>query len=333
MPTNTFPAGTAPRVALAECEGTLTIEVWDGREIVVESEQATDAHAQSDEGLVLRAVAGGLRLRVPGDAVVTVDRQRGDIAARDIDKLSIDRADGNLRIERVATVRLRDIYGHMLIDGAESLAIQAGEEFRRRYRGYESHDVEARNVGAANIQYVSGRLTLDTAREADVRAVGGRATARAVAGDLRIGAVGGRCAVDRVGGSLEISAIGGGCEVKGVGGELSIDKIGGSAEIENVGTVGRLGAIGGGLTLRSAPLSQRFAAERPAQVTVGGSARVELPDQPNLTIHAITGGKIKGAGVGPRAGRIATLVYGDGTARLSLTVGGSLELRGASVTR
>lgn len=333
MPTHTFPAGAASRVVLAECEGTLTIEAWDERNIAIESEQATSAPAQSDEGLVLRGTTGSLRLRVPGDTMVVVERQRGDIAARDIDGLTIDRADGNLRIERVATVRLHDIYGHMLIDGAESLAIQASEEFRRRYAGRESHDVEARNVGVANIEYVSGRLTLDSVRDADVRAVGGRARARAIAGDLRIKAVGGGCTVHGVGGSLELSAIGGACEVKGIGGELSIDKIGGSAEIEDVGTVRRLGAIGGSLTLRSAPLSDRFAAEHPAHVTVGGSARVELPDQPNLTIHAITGGKISGAGVGPHAGHMATLVYGEGTARLSLTVGGSLELRGPSVAR
>ncbi len=134
MPTQTFPAGAAPRVVLAECEGTLTIEVWDGREIIIESEQATNAHAQPDEGLILRAVIGSLRLRVPGDTTITVERQRGDIAARDIHALTIDRADGNLRIERVAAVRLRDIYGHMLVDGAEALAIEATEELRCRYR-------------------------------------------------------------------------------------------------------------------------------------------------------------------------------------------------------
>ena len=83
MPTQTFPAGTAPRVDLVECEGTLTIEAWDGRDIVIESEQATNAHAPSDERLVVRAAAGSLRLRVPGDTTITVERQRGDIA-RDI---------------------------------------------------------------------------------------------------------------------------------------------------------------------------------------------------------------------------------------------------------
>jgi hypothetical protein len=114
---------------------------------------------------------------------------------------------------------------------------------------------------------------------------------------------------------------------------LSIDKIGGSARIEEVGTVRRLGTIGGGLTLRSAPLSAHFAVEHPAHITVGGSARVELPDQPNLTIRAITGGKITGAGIGRHAGHMATLVYGEGAARLSLTVGGSLELHGPAVTR
>jgi hypothetical protein len=332
MPTQTFPAGEAPRVALVECEGTLTIEAWEERGIAVESQRDASVPAQAGDTLVLRGIIDDLRLRVPGDAVVTVERQLGDVTARGIAALTVDRADGDLRIERVANVRLRDIYGHMLIDGAESLAIEGREELRRR-EPRESHNVEVRNVGTANIEYVSGHLTLAEVGNANAIAVGGHTTARGIGGDLRIRSIGGGCTVHVVSGSLEFADVGGACEIKGVGGELSINKVGGGAEIVEVGAVRRLGAIGGKLTLRDAPLSQHFAAEAPARITVGGSARVELPDQPNLALRVTAGGKIRGTGIDSRAGHLATLIYGEGTGQLSLTVGGSLELSGAATPR
>src|SRR5206468_3321862 len=87
------------------------------------------------------------------------------------------------------------------------------------------------------------------------------------------------------------------------------------------------------LTLVDAPLASSFAAEHPVRIAVGGNARVELPEAPNLTIRAIVGGQVAGAGIASRGSGMATLVYGEGAAQLSMIVGGNLELHGRATPR
>src|SRR5262249_14775920 len=148
-----------------------------------------------------------------------------------------------------------------------------------------------------DLDYVIGNLTLADVGSADARAIGGNATAQLVKGDLRIKNVGGSSTVEEIGGDLEVGNVGGNCDVRGVEGALSISNVGGNADVRGAGAVLKLGNIGGNLTLNEAQLSSAFAAEQPVRVAVGGNAQLELPNQPNLTIHAVVGGSISGEGV------------------------------------
>jgi hypothetical protein len=305
MATQTFPASATPHVTLADCQGDLLIEAWDERSIAVETEESTSAPAQEGETLAIRGARGPLRLRVPGETAVTVQGQRG-------------------------AVRLRNLYGAVLVDGAESFRIEGEGDWRRWLRRlrWDKHDVEARNVGAVDLDYVIGNLRLSDVQSADARAIGGNATVRAVKGDLRLKNVGGNGTIEEVGGNLEVGNIGGNCEVRGIDGNLSITNVGGNADVQGASAVLRLGNVGGNLTLNEAQLSSAFAAEQPVRVAVGGSARIELPDQPDLTISAVVGGRVTGEGIASHTGGMVTLVYGAGTGRLSLLAGGNLDLRG-----
>ena len=63
------------------------------------------------------------------------------------------------------------------------------------------------------------------------------------------------------------------------------------------------------------------------RIVVGGSADIALPDNPNLSIHVMAGGRISNETVGGvKRDNFATLVYGSGAARLDLTVGGSVRV-------
>jgi hypothetical protein len=230
-------------------------------------------------------------------------------------------------------VRLRNLYGAALVDGAESFRIEGDGDWRRWLRAWrwDSHDVEARNVGAVALDYVIGNLTLSDVGGADARAIGGNATVQVVKGDLRVKNVGGSCVLEEVGGNLEVGNVGGNCDVRGVEGSLSISNVGGNADVRGAGAVQKLGNIGGNLTLNEARLSSAFAAEQPVRVAVGGNMRLELPEQPDLTINAVVGGSVIGEGIASHGGRMLTLVYGAGAGRLSLLAGGNLELRGGGV--
>jgi hypothetical protein len=304
MATQSFPAGAKPHITLADCAGDVLIEAWDERSIAVEAEEGTTTN-QEGERLAIRGARGPLRMRVPGETAVTVQGQRG-------------------------AVHLRNLYGAVRVDGAESFRIEGDGDWRRWLRGWhrDSHDVEVRNVGAVELDYVIGNLTLSDVQSADARAIGGNATVRVVKGDLRIKNVGGSGVIEEVGGDLDVGNIGGNCEVRGIDGKLRISNVGGNVDVHSAGAVLGLGNIGGNLTLNEAPLTSAFAAEQPVRIAVGGNARLELPDQPDLTIRAIVGGSVIGEGVASHGGRMLTMVYGAGTGRLSLLVGGNLELRG-----
>lgn len=300
-----FSAGVTPRVVITECEGPLAIEFWDERNFAVEP--AGTRAADADGALVIHAARGELRLRVPAATAVAVERHTGDLRVEVID----------------ASVRLRDIDGDVFVSGAAALVIERDETLRaRRWSfGQPRRDVTARQIGTAEIAQVHGGLSIDTAQRASVGPVGGSAAIRAVAGDLRLGDVGGSCEIAQVGGALDLGSVGGSCALEGIAGSISAREIGGSAELRATGTIAGLGSVGGSLTLVGA----RLDGVRAGQLTVGGSARIELPEASNLTIDALVGGRVSGPGIvgGPGMRRV---VLGDGSAHMRLVVGGSLTL-------
>ncbi len=311
MQAETYSASASPSLIITACQGRLAIEVWDERNFAVEPASIAQAISREDGALVIHAVRGDLRVRVPAATAIAVDNHQGDLRIETID----------------GSVRLRDIDGSAYVRGAATLTIEPHELLRERKRmfGRPHRDVEVREIGTADIAQVDGSFRLDTAQRATVGPIGGSATIRAVADDLRAGDVGGSCEIDQVGGTLEVGNIGGSCRIENVSGSVSTGHIGGSAELRATGVIAGLGSIGGSLTLTDARLANSFLQERAGHVAVGGSARIELPEAANLTIDAIVGGGVRGRGMvgGPGMRRI---VYGDGSAHVRLTVGGSLTV-------
>jgi hypothetical protein len=66
---------------------------------------------------------------------------------------------------------------------------------------------------------------------------------------------------------------------------------------------------------------------------VGGDAAISLPGELDLTIRATVGGEVSGARMTSSGGGVSTIVYGEGTARLDLVVGGDLELHTGDAPR
>jgi hypothetical protein len=310
MQTQTFPAGASPRVTITGCQGALTVEFWDQRDFAVDS-IAGSAISQEDAALIIHEARGDLRLRVPAATEIAIENHQGDLRITTID----------------GSVRLRDIDGSVFVSGAGMLAIERDQLLRRRRWSAlpPRRDVEAREIGAAEIAEVHGSLLLVAAQRAAVGDVGGNATIRSIAGDLALGDTGGRCEIAQVGGALELGSVGGSCLLENISGSVRARHVGGSADLRATGPILSLGSIGGNLTLSDAPLGQEALATPTSSIAIGGSARIELPTQAALTIDAIVGGGISGRGVlgGPS---MRTIVYGDGAARLRLTVGGHLTL-------
>ena len=298
MTVHTFPAGAAPRVTLARCMGALTVDAWDERTIAVEAEGELAMPAPEGDALAIRDARGPLRLRVPRATAVTVHDHRGAIDAHGIGSFTLNRADGTVRVAEVAgEVRLHDLDGNVIVEGAGSLVLDDGPERTALFHTRGVADVVVRRVRRVAIENVGGSLTLSDAQ------------------------------------SVTIENVGGNCTIERVAGDLCLANVGGNASFRDVGAVQQIGHVGGSLTLSGATLAA-FSATRPARIMVGGNARIELPDQPNLTIHALVGGIVMGEHLGPSlASGMVTIAYGEATARLDLTVGGNLEIYGGGSPR
>ena len=308
--TQTFPAGASPRVTITGCQGALNIEFWDQRDFAVDA-AAAGAISQEHAALVIHEARGDMRLRVPAATEIAIENHQGDLRIAVMD----------------GSVRLRDIDGSAFVSGVALLVIERDQLLRRRRWSplRPRRHVEAREIGVAEIAEVHSDLLLLAAQRAVVGDVGGNATARGIAGDLTLGDVGGNCEVAQVGGDLALRSVGGNCVLEHISGGVRARHVGGNADLRATGPILALGSIGGNLTLADAPLGQEAVPTPIGSISVGGNARVELPPQAALTIDAIVGGGIKGRGVLNGPG-MRTIVYGDGAARLRLTVGGNLTL-------
>src|SRR4051812_36348333 len=115
LQTQTFPAGSTPRVTISGCQGALLVEFWDQRDFAVDAASG-GAVSQEGAGLVIHESRGDMRVRVPAATEIGIENHLGD--------LQISAADGS--------VRLRDIDGSVFVAGAALLVIERDHLLRRR---------------------------------------------------------------------------------------------------------------------------------------------------------------------------------------------------------
>jgi hypothetical protein len=303
---------------------------------------------QEGDTLAIENGAGELRLRVPPATTAVLERLDGTLTVRGIQSLSVDRIDGDVVVEEIGgEVHLRDLDAGLRAAHVQSLQVEDGPQPDRRVKNVIVDDAGAvqidnvdgdctvRNVaGSFRCNNIGGNLTLTgNDQTAVVGANVGRALEVAGARSLHIANVGTHAVVRAVGGDVRLGNIGANCAVDEVGGNLALVNVGGSLTIRRVGGVDRIGNIGGNLTLHAAPLATGSIPHDGLRITVGGNARIELPDAANIRIEAMVGGAIRaerGFISGPGK---STVVFGDGSARLHIVAGGNVELHGGGVPR
>jgi hypothetical protein len=164
-------------------------------------------------------------------------------------------------------------------------------------------DAHVEGLSALEVGGVGGDLDLRTIeRSCSVRGVDGDLQATDVA-ELALGTVGGDLHLDRVTGRLALDRVGGDATLRGV--------------LEDFGPA----HIGGDLTLDTS-----FAPGREYRATVGGGAVLYVPEDADLTLHATVHGDVSGVPSISGHGAVSA-TWGDGGAHLTLTVGGSLQVR------
>ncbi|HEY0733596.1 MAG TPA: hypothetical protein VGD69_01715 [Herpetosiphonaceae bacterium] len=184
-------------------------------------------------------------------------------------------------------------------------------------------DVEVRAVGDLGAQAmaklaahgIGGDVRVSDVAQIDLESIGGDATIehKSDAADANQ-----RVVVGRVGGDFTIQRAA----------QLSLHVAGGDANLGEVERLESLGHIGGDLHL-----TLTGGLEGNIRTIVGGDAKIDLSEAPNLTLVATVGGDFKGSGeewnLRRGAGR-HSLVFGEGGPPLQLMIGGDLRLHSKS---
>lgn len=356
----TFSVEREARINLTRIHGDLEVKGWDNREISLEWEGQSGDLQQEGNVFMLVDCAGDVKISAPYDVEIRVEGLGGEASAQDIRRIELKDVHGDVELENIGAdanlenigeaIYLMDIGGDLHVQKAPSLRA------RRKIGG----DAELQEVPRIQIDAVGADLKVQQATVVAVGSIGGDLEAVGVTEALRCGNVGGDCQIEEsasaeinlgnIGGDLHISGavqvhlgntsgdteihdvrgdthignIGGDGTITGVGGNLTVGQVGSDARLLGLGGSMRVGGIGGDLELQAV-----FAAESRSHAHVGGDAKIILPDDANLSLQATVGGSIRGSSiVFDRRGNLVRLVYGEGMARVTLSVGGDLELRG-----
>lgn len=355
----TFPVGNEPKVSIAQVRGDLNVSVWDQTTIVIEVDgRVTELHQEGD-AVMLMECRGDLNLHVPSNTEINVTNVKGDVSVDGVRRVELADISGDVELQNVGigvdiekigeAISLTDLHADVNVINATSL----------RSRGVIGADASLSHIALVEIETVGADLSLDDVETVVVGNVGGDLHVHEIADAFSCGNIGGDCtiqsstsceiAISNVGGNINVSRavsihigsvggdsqlrdiegivevgnVGGDASFQGVGGNLQVGHIGGDGELTGLKAAIEVGNIGGDLALQSA-----FPAGNHIRLNVGGDARVELPENANLSIHAAVGGDVTGQSVAFEGGNLVSVVYGDGAAVLELSVGGDLELRG-----
>jgi hypothetical protein len=218
-----------------------------------------------------------------------------------------------LKVPYETTIAVTDVHGEVTIE--------------------QVRQVEVNNVTDIKIKHIQNTVQLGTIHgDVDLDEIQGTITLGTIHGDLTVSGathiavnqIGSSCTLSNIRQDIQLGYIGSDVDISNVGGNVQVNSIGSDANLRNIAGSVNIGSIGSDLHLQG-----HFAAGTVSHVRVGGDATLLLPSEPNLTIHASVGGDISGRSiVSNRVGNYATLVYGNGSAQLELSVGGDLQLRG-----
>ncbi|HLY29411.1 MAG TPA: hypothetical protein VKQ36_00155, partial [Ktedonobacterales bacterium] len=346
------PAGTL-RLEIATVEGDLTINGGAAQLHVSTPDWFEDESEVSErEGLVriprlpadtelfvpdgAEVIIGSLEgdLTADGlDGLIQVNRQHGDVEARDIAVLFIDRLDGDLDGAHLGDLRVRHARGDVALDDILSAPLFEridGDFEGRRLVGFELNG----SIGGDTEFAQCGSITINGP-------IGGDLEIIQCSGDIRLGPVGGDLTVAEAK-SLWLGPTGGDAVIEGIAGELHGEVIGGDARLRDIGGPTHLHVISGDLQLKNVPgglgsvqvsgdaaLDTVIGPQAEFRINTGGDILFRVRGEINARFVAQSGGEIRTRlPLTVERGRRRNLVgvLGDGSATVTLQSGGDIVL-------
>jgi hypothetical protein len=206
-------------------------------------------------------------------------------------------------MENVGNVDLQDISDSVTLIGVDGSLRATNVPALRENKGIGGSALLA-NVSRVEIGTIGAGLQVTDAETVNVSTVGGGVQA------------------NRISSIFHCSTIGGSCELyESPDADVALSNVGGSLHASDIARISSC-TVGGSLITKLAQLSP----VSNTQFTVGGSATLAIPHDANMRVRIMAGGSIHGNAVEQKRSNMATLTYGDGSASLSITAGGSVKL-------
>src|SRR5579885_378909 len=321
MTQQTFPvSGKNPRVVITRLEGYLNVHPWEKQEISVSADGPIEVLRQDGDIVTITDCKSDLELWIPSNINRIVSSVTTDIIGTALSRgATIERA-GNVELKEVGgSVTLKDTCGN-----AELTTINEGAELSNVGGNLRAAHMPRLHTRGG----VGGNGTLLDVGQAEIEIIGGNLWITSV-GTATVGTVGGDLDVEQVESTLQCKTVGGNCDVhNSASAEISVKNVGGNLLVDGTLLAG-LCNVGGNMKVQAS-----FSPESRGRFHVGGNASIVLPENANLTVHAIVGGSASGPEtIYSHGGGFVNLVYGEGSARLNLAVGGNLRLSGAGTPR
>lgn len=307
MKQHTFSVGNKPRVVVRHVEGNLIVHSWNKHSIDVriigENEDGSTAQPYNEgETVYLNDCKGDIELYVPYDKTfLGHTRVTTDISVTDLN--------GAVAMENVGNVDLATISGSVTLTGVDGTLRATDVPALRENKGIGGSAL-LENISLIEIGVIGAALQISNAETVKVGTVGGATQAKRISALFHCGTTGGSCEV-----------------YDSPNAEVSLSNVGGSLHISGVARLPSC-TVGGSLSAKLASLLS----DSNTHLTIGGSATLGLPRNADLTIHIMAGGSISGEAVQQKRNNMATLTYGNGSASLSITAGGSVKLDWASAS-
>lgn len=344
-------------VRLRNCADDVTVIGRDGNTIEItagDQETLADAIDQSENTLTIEDYEDALTLRVPRGTRIDADQLDSDVTITDVQAVRIMAVSGSIVLRTIAAeVELDSVDGDCVLENVGSVTgqhiagdariVRAGNVDIREIDGdlrvsdvprvqIERASSDAVITGVAEscqIDIVEGDLTLRDVGPTTLGSVSGDLTAERVR-SLSANVLDGDCTLNGEDGPFQIGKVSGDLVARLAAGPLTITTIKGDASVVGLAAGMALARVKGDLAARLNPAG---AAEYRADV--GGDAAITLPSEANISITAEVEGSLVGlrGGRGRRGERVdrIDLAFGSGDAKLSLTVGGDLALRGLNL--
>jgi hypothetical protein len=256
-------SATTLRIEIGVAEGDLTI--IGGAERVMVNTRHRDPEfdaVEYDDGVRFNRLPDDTELRTPHGVIVVVREVEGDLHCTRLDgELRVSRAQGDARLEDVASARLDWVAGDLTADHVGELHGEdiGGDAWLANVHSVTTlarvgGELEARRGGGVIItESVGGDVEIERCDFVTFDGpVGGDIELRRVPGSARMSHVGGDLKLNDVR-DVNVGAVGGDLEMEGVAGLVSCGTVGGDAEMTNTFGPVSIGAIGGDLRVERAP--------------------------------------------------------------------------------